>query len=193
MVADTRVVQPESPPQGWGVTPRKRVLKDFKFVIIWSFVTISLTVFLIAPQLFGVYELGQDYRVTLYIALAILFFITLAQFGDPGRVAREADVEADIRCKEWIKNVLKPFLEEKYGVKFTTGLGLYSWGNPRAVKDERTIEVAIRGVRVYRSSFIRDYDSATWGYLDVQLEDEVWMEEVIRPKEVSYRRLDPEN
>lgn len=190
MVADTRVIQPDSPPKDWEITPRARTLKDFRIVIGLS-VFAALTVGLIALD--AIFRFSFEGNIiAAYVILIINVIFLIGSLSDPGHVGREADMQANAKAREWQQNVLAPFLEAKYGIKFRYPLDLLTaWSNPCAIKDGRTIEVQVNGIEINLMSFFDpSLEDSFPGYPQFSLEDEVWLEEVIRPEKVSYRKLE---
>lgn len=90
-------------------------------------------------------------------------------------------------CRMWEEKTLIPYLERKHGVKFYSK-GLRKHGYNSVTKDHRTFEVSIRGLNVRRDYNYGEHGHCVWKY-EISDSEGPWLEEVIRPKQVSYQAM----
>lgn len=186
VIANEKIVQPASPPKRWGVEVRPRTLKDYRSFALALSIFLIFLFLIVSPGWFGV-DLSKDSRLAVGLFLVGPAGITaLVTLSDPGRVLGAANDLARQRSYQWQQDVLFPFLEAKYGITIPEQ-SLNSFGWNRAYKDNRTIEFNPHGVIFENDNFVEGSDDR--GFDNIRLTD-VWLEEVVRPDQVSFRAME---
>lgn len=192
VVLDKTLTVPENPDPTWGVTKRKHTFRDFYWTIgFGALLAMSLTLAFYPPlatlPAFNgkpIAELG--YILTFFMGLPFLVILHCAII----RPTEEAHYDARQASGKWVNEVLKPYIEKKYGIKFYNN-PLFGWNFPSGEYEGRTIEVRIHGVQQDR-----DYTFTTSGcpvgHPTYKIaKGGVWLEQVIRPEKVSFKPMQP--
>lgn len=188
VVLDKNLKAPETPDPTWGVVKRKHKFSDFSLAL-----KVSLSLFLslavaFIPQLSEIPVANNNLGE---LGLFFLFFTsiaTLVTFSSACvKPKEEAHNLANARAMTWQRDVLQPYLEKKYGVKFYKGTNLFSWGWPSAEYNGRTIEVAVRGIQEDRDCTFSDMGHRIY----IVSRDGIRLEEVVRPQTVSFKAMNP--
>lgn len=181
-VQDSPIPHPVNPPKGWGVVKRKHTVRDFQFSLRTALV--GLFSFSIA-RLSLHYEWGLAGKPVhdLFYSFAgtAAFFALFAAWMASSNPSAEAKTQMRERRKEWIRANVIPYLEQKYNVEFLSCMTWYAQSaHVRSKSENRSFEVRIHGIR----PILREDDE-----FDLELDGELWMEEVVKPKQVSFRAL----
>lgn len=193
VVLDKRLEAPETPPADWGITPRRHQLKDFTFSIKTAFFALLFIPVLLIP---GTQDLiigfGEEQPPTLFglnavlgiATVVVVFFSALFGLGIPHREAVDASIQQSLR---WQRDVLAPYLENKFGVEFYgNDVNFFGFGYQVAGYEGRTIKVKLRGVNSrYNYKYGQD-DSFRSFVVDPEA---ISLEEVVMPEKVSYRTI----
>jgi hypothetical protein len=190
VILDKALEVPATPDPTWGVELRKRSLKDFAVTLKTAFFTAFFAAGAFIPaiaqfEILPEKSIGEP-MMGMFIAFAIANLII---FGCAmGRRNEEANDLSDAKAAEWVKSTLKPYIEQKYGVKFYRGEPVFGWNWPSVEFEGRTIQIRIHGV-----SEDRNYRfSSDIGHKTYKVDPEgIWIEEIIKPESVSYKRMTP--
>lgn len=179
-ISSPTLEQPVSPPEKFGLELRPRQLSDFHFTFQAGGILLLLALLTVAGanQLVGPEWLGYAMVALGMVAGAVTLLLFLASFSDPGDRIYEYNEEGYRLSKEWQNEVLKPFLEQKYGITFVSGRVFTDYGLRTATKDYRTFEVHLHGVKFHRVYTGKDF-LARFYYPEVT--GEIWLEEVVQP------------
>lgn len=183
------VVTPANPPSDWGVECRALTIRDFAFSIKVALASLlGLPVMLLSnttdlpanqPNLFAG---GMVFTILVgVIALGSAWMKT----GEP---VYEAVKESVRRSKTWQTDVLVPFLEEKYGVKFSPDTEFFGLGYAYATHQGRTFPVKLSGVK---SSYNYKYGEDNFFRSFKIIPDQIALEEIIHPKQITFRTISP--
>lgn len=184
------VIQPDSPPRNWGVVRRSRTVKDFTFVAIFSLIVVCLALFFTFYSALGL-DLSSDEKVLIISALGFFILCLMIAIDDPGGAKKEAVVEGKRLLSEWQSDLFIPFLEAKYGMKLSDHFDLRHIADPRfGYKDGRMLEFRIHGINMSTSNINPRFDFSREILVNFELNDTIWIEEIVRPAEVSYRKID---
>ncbi|MBC9704974.1 MAG: hypothetical protein H9W81_08360 [Enterococcus sp.] len=187
LITKQKIAQPENPPARWGVEPRAAKLWDYKWVALFGTLFLVPLAIAAVPGWFGI-DIPSGDRAGWGFIAAMLCFVFLGSMGDPGGRYAEANAIADKRSEKWQREVLIPFLEEKYAITIP-GNPFNTWGWCRAQKGKKTIEFHYHGIHFERDSFKPDSDGVSDYFCNVKLDDDVWIEEVISPDRVKFRAI----
>lgn len=187
VIANETITQPENPPSHWGMELRARKAKDYLKSAVIAAVFFPLLFIGVNPGWFGTNFAG-DGQVAGGIGAAIAGFILLSSFNDPGGRKRNAVHEAQNHFHDWHDNVLIPFLESKYGIEFAA-VPLRSHYRRQAYKNGRSLTVHFNGISFERNNF--GGDLMTSYFRSVTMGREIWLEEVIDPRKVQYKVMEP--
>lgn len=187
-IASETIQHPANPPSDWGVVLRQRKAKDYLLTaVVVGAALLFVLIFSWNPAWFGANL--DNYEWLFYIFAAVwLFFLVTDTLHDPGNRKQQATQEAEDRFQDWYYQVLCPFLEVKYGVKFSTG-PIRSYYKRKAYKDGQFITVRIKGVVFERNNFGGDVRLSY--FHSVSMEEEIWLEEIIKPNTVKHRAMEP--
>lgn len=189
VVLDKTLTVPENPDPTWGVTKRKHTFKDFNWTIGVGMILMAALIIAFYPPVATrtfvnekpLAELG--YMLTFFSGLPFLVILHCALV----RPAEEAYSDARAASGKWVNEVLKPYIEKKYGIKFYNN-PLFGWNFPSGEYNGRTIEVRIHGVQQNRDyTFSSDLGHNTYKIS----KDGVWLEQVIRPEKISFKAMHP--
>lgn len=190
MVALTKtVVTPADPPSDWGVEPRALKIRDFAFSI-----KMALLALLGVPVMFLSYTTDAPASQPNIFGGAVAFSIMvgLIAIGSAwmatGEPVYEAVKESVRRSKKWQTDVLVPFLEEKYGVKFQPYTDFFGLEYAYASYQGRTFPVRLSGVK---SSYNYKWGEDNFFRSFKIIPDQIALEEIIHPKQVAFRTLSP--
>lgn len=188
VIANETIAQPENPPKRWGVEVRPRTLKDYRNVAIASLIFLIFVSLALIPSLPGGTYTAED-GIAFWVLSGFAGVVLMVTLGDPGRVNEEADALASKRAYAWQQEVLFPFLEKKYGIEIPEQR-LDSWGWNRAYKGKRSLEFNPHGIVLEYDTFDTSSDRLNGGFYNITLNDDVWIEEVIRPDRVTFRAME---
>lgn len=176
------VPRPTTPPKGWGVVKRKYVFKDFKFSLNAALVGLLLFAMGRAALHQEVALLGKPvYDMFYFFAAACGFFSLVGAWMAADNPRAEAHTEMREKRKEWLREEVIPYLEQKYDVEFLSYMSLFlQSARVRSNKEHRSFEVRIHGIHP---------TAREDGEYDLEVEEDIWMEEMIQPKQVSFRAL----
>lgn len=192
VVLDKTLKALENPDPTWGVTKRKHTLRDFNWTIGLGLIVAVALVIAFYPPLANMSfvhekrlaELG--YMMMFFSGLPFLVVLNCAV----ARPKEEAMFEAREASNKWVQTVLKPYIEKKYGINFYS-YPLFGYHFPRGEYNGRTIEVRIHGVRQDRDDSFAT-SGCPLGHNTYEIsKDGIWLEEVVRPAAISYKKLDP--
>lgn len=190
MVALTKtVVTPANPPSDWGVECRTLTIRDFAFSI-----KVALASLLGVPVMLISYTTDSPTGQPNIFAGAMVFSILVgvialgAAWLKTGEPVREAVNEAVRRSKKWQTDTLVPFLEEKYGVKFSPYTNFFGFDYAYASYQGRTFPVKLSGVK---SSYNYKYGEDNFFRSFKIFPDQIALEEIIHPKQITFRTLSP--
>lgn len=186
------------PPKGWGVVKRQHkwsdfvgTLKAFAFMVLFGVPLLIPTIRNITFQPNAETEPTPLFAF-LMIGFVISTIVTLcvinSNWNEPRLIALN---ECEDKAKAWECNVLQPYLEAKYGLKFPADTRLFSYAfYSYAYYDNRSMQVRVNGIgRRIDSTFA--VSDMSYSHYYKQTEPEIWLEEVIQPQQVSYRALAP--
>lgn len=189
VVLDKTLEAPVSPDPSWGVTPRSLMMKDFSF-FIKALVLTAVCAFVAFYPPFKEIVIVDGNASSLGFGFGILTAIAafFALVSAVGRPDREANVICQQKAREWVGSVLRPYLEKKYGVRFSNSDLFDMWNYPTCVHENRTIEVNIHGVEVgWDERYVPDT-----GYRTYKISSEgIWLEKVVRPEKISFEPMQP--
>lgn len=191
MVALTKsVVTPANPPSDWDVECRTLKIRDFAF---------SIKVALLA--LLGVPVMIYSYSFTDFAVIQPNFFAGGMSFSilvgimalgsawmKSGETVYEAVNESVRRSKKWQTDVLVPFLEGKYGVKFHPYTEFFGLDYAYATYQGRTFPVRLSGVK---SSYNYKYGEDNFFRSFKIIPDEITLEEIVHPRQITFRTISP--
>ena len=184
------VVTPANPPSDWGVECRTLKIRDFAFSI-----KVAIASLLGVPVMLCSYSF-TDFAVIQpnFFAGGMSFLILLgimalgSAWMKSGEPVYEAVNDAVRRSKHWQTDVLVPFLEEKYGVKFQPYTDFFSLDYAYASYQGRTFPVKLSGVK---SSYNYKYGEDNFFRSFKIVPDEIALEEIIHPQQVTFRTIPP--
>lgn len=197
MNAKNDLVIPISPPKDWGVTKRKHNIKDFtavfKFLALlvfganMTFVPLLANIRINNAAESTITVSGLGIATMIIAGIAILFFALPCALDKP---KEEAADECKNRGWVWRHEVLKPYLEAKYDLKFHKD-GFYLLDYPytlKAFQNGSTINLELRGLEI---GYSYEYGDLSSYYPTFSIEDDIWLEQIIKPKESQYIAMNP--
>lgn len=193
VVVDSSEKSLVSPPADWGVAKRSYVLRDFKALTWFTVLALMVSPLLFVPSLadFQFFVINDKpvtvYDVSLFFFVPLVLGVLFSLYSAVHRPAEEALQEARSRSAHWQRNILIPFLEKRYGLKFKD-TNLFGTFHPEAYYQGQLIKVRLTsGVTLdYSNTFDADRYVKTF-----TVEGDIRIDQVIEPEKVSYSRLDP--
>jgi hypothetical protein len=188
-ILNKATVAPATPPSDWGVERRNLTVRDFAFSIKLAGIALLGLPLMIVPTLadFPVFESRLSGLGSLILSMAGVVAIVAALIAR-GNPISEAVKESVCRSKKWQTDVLVPFLEEKYGIKFCPDTNFFSLEYAYARYQGRTVPVKLRGIKSYynykygEDNFFRSFKV---------FPDQIALEEIIHPDHISFRTIPP--
>lgn len=191
VIANDSLKAPETPALDWGISPRNYKFADFTLFWIFASVSAVLAMGFLIPSVasgalsptvsVGMVSLGMFIPMALFSLIVIIHGIS--------QPAEEAAREATLMSVVWQNYALRPYLEERYNVKFDsrdTILGYTHGYFPCANYKGRSISVKIDGIDVYRNRF--KFSSLSHPYYVVNPE-KIHLSEVILPETITYKNI----
>lgn len=182
---------PETPPLNWGVVPRRYKVSDF--MLFWIFSAFSAVIalgFLIPSVASGALSPTVSVgMVSLGVFLPMAAFSLIVIIDGLSQPAKEATKEAMLRADVWENYSLRPYLEDRFGVKFEYNESILNraYGYfPSAKHEGRSIKVDVNGIKVYRNRF-RFAPISHPSY--VVNPKSISLSEVVVPKVITYKRI----
>lgn len=189
VVVNEKLQAPDSPPLDWGITPRRHKVSDFSLFWMFGGITLLFVPGMVFPSLASItiWDGLLLWEMSMGLFIPFTLFSLIVVLHGLSQPAAEAARQAEHKANIWQAQVMKPFLEQRYGVKFPVGEDLanfFSW--PKAFYKGKTISVEIRGFRSTRANF--KFAPISHSAYIVE-PDKIRLSEVIIPEDISYKTI----